>query len=81
MRLISFFELRGELPKKTGTIVAIVGFFVLLAVWQVTTMLGLVPKSLLPSLIAVFGSFGELHFEDSLVRNALYSIKLMSSGM
>jgi len=80
MKLTDFFELRGILPKKTGTIVAVVGFFVLLGTWQAVSMMSLIPRSLLPPLDAVFSSFKELHFEDALIRNALYSIKLNVLG-
>jgi NitT/TauT family transport system permease protein len=40
----------------------------------------LVPESLLPSPVSVIVSFGSLHFEDELVRNSFYSIKLNLLG-
>ena len=44
------------------------------------TFTGLVGKSILPNPFAVLTSFKELHFEDLLVRNTLYSIKLNLLG-
>jgi NitT/TauT family transport system permease protein len=40
----------------------------------------IVPQSLLPPPVSVLGSFKSLHFEDQLVRNCCYSIKLNIFG-
>lgn len=77
---LGFFELRGTLPKNVDTTVGIVGFILLMGLWQTITGLGMIEKSLLPSPFQVLGSFKELHFEDELVRNSLYSIKLNLLG-
>jgi NitT/TauT family transport system permease protein len=75
-----FFELRGQLDKRTTSIVAIIGFIGFLLLWQSMTWFNIVPESLLPSPLSVIASFPSLHFEDELVRNSLYSIKLNFLG-
>ena len=80
MRIEDLFELRGKLDKKTDTTIAIIGFFVLISLWQAMISLKIVPESLLPSPFSVLTSFKSLHFEDELVRNSMYSIKLNMLG-
>jgi NitT/TauT family transport system permease protein len=75
-----FFTLRGTLPRATATIIGSVGFIVLLVIWSLITGMKLIPHTLLPSPWMVLGSFKELHFEDALVRNTLYSIRLNLLG-
>ena len=74
------FELRATLDAKTKTIVEISGFVILLMVWQFVCMSGWVSKSILPSPLAVISSLKELHFEDALILNMGYSIKLNILG-
>lgn len=74
------FELRGTLDKRTSTIVAIIGFIFFMLLWQSMAWFKLIPESLLPSPISVLISIGSLHFEDELVRNCIYSIKLNVLG-
>lgn len=74
------FELRGELDKHTATIVAIIGFIFLMLLWQSMSWFKLIPTSLLPTPVDVLASFKALHFEDALVRNSTYSIKLNVLG-
>lgn len=80
MKISDLFELRGRLDKKSSTIIAIAGFMGLLLLWQSMSWLKFVPESLLPSPLSVLSSFKSLHFEDELVRNSLYSIKLNMWG-
>jgi len=75
-----FFELRGELPKSVNITIAIVGFITLLGIWTLVSFLSLIPSTLLPSPWNVLISFQELHFQDALVRNAVYSIRLNLLG-
>jgi NitT/TauT family transport system permease protein len=58
----------------------LVGLIIILGVWCSLTFTGLVGKSILPNPLAVLFSFKELHFEDLLVRNTFYSIKLNFLG-
>lgn len=74
------FTLRGELNKKTSLVIEISGFFFLFSLWAVITSLGLIPSSLLPSPLRVLSSFSELHFEDALIRELGYSIKINVYG-
>lgn len=71
-----WFQLRGNLDKKTSLIISVTGIFVILLAWYVTSANNWVEPSLLPHPGDVLGSFKELHFNDFLVSNAIYSIKL-----
>lgn len=75
-----YFKLRGTLPLKNRLIIELTGFIIILASWYLITSLGNVPKAILPSPIDVVKCFKELHFEDLLVRNTLYSIELNILG-
>ncbi len=74
------FTLRGELSKATSTSIEIIGLIFLICVWSTITGLELVPRSLLPSPLSVLTSFYELHFEDALIRELFYSIKINVLG-
>lgn len=80
MKMSDLFELRGTLEKKPATVIAVIGFFFFILLWQAMSWFKLIPESLLPSPIAVLLSFKELHFERELVRNSIYSIKLNLLG-
>jgi NitT/TauT family transport system permease protein len=73
-------ELRGHLDKKTSTIIEIVGFVLIMSIWSFLTAKHLIPSSILPAPWKVLASFKELHFDDALVLNAFYSIKLNLYG-
>lgn len=75
------FELRGKISKRNKNIIGIVGFIITLLSWQFITSMNIIPKSILPSPMAVIFSFYELHFEDALVKNALFSIELNLLGL
>ena len=74
------FKLRGELPQKLETTIGVGGLVLILSVWYLITSMGWVSKSILPNPIDVVASFKELHFENYLVKNALYSLKLNYLG-
>lgn len=74
------FALRGSLPRKTKTILEVGGGALFLLIWWLVVYTGLIRESILPSPIKVFTSLPELHFEDALIRNAIYSIKLNVMG-
>ena len=78
--LRALFKLRGKLTKTQGLIIGASGFIVLIGIWSLVTVIGKVPKSLLPAPWEVLAAFRSLHFEDALVRNMLYSIKLNFLG-
>lgn len=75
-----YFNLRGKLPLKARLVIELTGFFMILMIWHVITTYGNVPKAILPAPLDVLRCFRELHFEDLLVRNAFYSIKLNALG-
>ena len=74
------FELRGELNKRTITIIEFSGVAFLLFIWELITYFQLISPSLLPPPLKVIASFKELHFHDYLVRNLGYSFKLNLLG-
>jgi NitT/TauT family transport system permease protein len=74
------FKLRGELTKKTETLIGVIGLMSILLVWYLITSSGMIAKSILPNPIDVLQSFKKLHFDDFLVKNALYSLKLNYLG-
>lgn len=74
------FEIRGLLNKKTGTVIAVTGFIVLMSVWIFITQFHLIGKQILPSPISVITCIPELHFKNSLVRNLSYSVYLNFMG-
>jgi NitT/TauT family transport system permease protein len=74
------FKLRGNLSRKQSLVIELLGFVLLVLGWIAITSSGIVPKAILPSPMAVIMSFKELHFDDFIVRNALYSIQLNVFG-
>jgi NitT/TauT family transport system permease protein len=75
-----FFTLRATLGKKDRVFLEVGGFVLILILWQVITTMGLIPSSLLPSPSSVLASYPSLHFQDALVLNLGYSIKLNILG-
>ena len=80
MKMSKLFELRGELDKKSDTLIAVIGFGLFLLLWQSMSTFKLVPTSILPPPLEVIKSFSKLHFEYALVRNCIYSLKLNLLG-
>jgi len=76
------FTLRGSLPKRTKIVVEVTGAVIMLLLWfAITDWFKLFPPSILPSPLSVLISLKELHYDDALIRNALYSIKLNVYGL
>jgi NitT/TauT family transport system permease protein len=83
-----FYKLRGRLPAKTGFLVESIGTAVILILWWTITAMDaastefrLIPPSILPSPVKIITSFAELHYNDALVRNALFSLELNLLGL
>lgn len=72
----NLFKLRGQLDPKANWIIGLSGLVVILIVWHIVSSSEMIPKSLLPGPVDVISSIKSLHFEDFLVRNAAYSLKL-----
>ncbi len=75
-----FFELRGGMSKSWTKISAIIGSSFLIFFWIILSTSGMISNTLLPTPWAVLFSFKELHYDDALIRNLLYSIKLNLLG-
>ena len=73
-------KLRGELNAKTSTLVQVVGLGLIVSLWSVVSGLEIIPNSLLPTPWSVLSSFSELHFNDFLIRNVIYSVKINLMG-
>jgi len=79
-KFLELFKIGGEEERVSSSIIQFLGLFLLLLLWLVVTEFGNVSVAIFPSPLKVFGSFKELHFEDELVLNAFYSIKLNFIG-
>jgi NitT/TauT family transport system permease protein len=74
------FKLRGELPARIAVAIQLIGFIMLIGAWEAIARMGLVTSSLMPAPSSIIMSFRELHFEDALLRNLGYSVKLNLLG-
>jgi len=74
------FKLRGKLPTKVSLTIQLLGFILLISLWEVVARSNFVTAALLPAPSSVITSFKELHFDDALLRNLFYSIKLNLLG-
>ena len=77
---LNLFELRGKLDKRTHTIIMVIGFIIIMAIWITITGLHLVKPQILPSPFKILLALPELHFQNALVRNLMFSIKLNVLG-
>jgi NitT/TauT family transport system permease protein len=76
----NLFVLRGRLNDYQRFVLGAVGIGLLLLLWYAVVATGMVAKQILPSPLSVIGVFPELHYQDLLVRNVGYSLKLNISG-
>ncbi len=74
------FELRGKLSIATKTYLEITGFLGFLAIWSAVSVAKWLPVSILPPPWRVLTAFRELFYEDALLQNAIFSIKLNALG-
>jgi len=72
------FTIRGELPKRIEDSLMLIGIMLLVLVWAITSKIFYSP--VFPSPLKVLSSFKELHFEDALIRNLFFSIRLNILG-
>lgn len=70
--------IRGDIPKQLNNGLILAGIIFLIMVWGITAKL--LSSPVFPSPWKVVSSLKELHFEDALVRNLFYSIKLNILG-
>ena len=73
------FQLREILPNRTRMLLEFGGLIVLLLVWQLVAA-AVNSIAILPSPLEVLGSFPELHFQDLIVLNTWYSIRINLLG-
>ncbi len=76
---MSIFELRYPMPKQQQLLLEIAGLVGFLVIWQLVAM-RIDSPAILPSPLVVLSSFPELHFEDFLIKNAFFSIKINLLG-
>jgi NitT/TauT family transport system permease protein len=72
-------ELRGSLPKQTRLLYELGGLSLIFVVWQLVAM-RINTVAILPTPLQVLASFPELHFQDLIVVNTFYSIKINVLG-
>jgi len=73
------FKIESEITSKQSTIIGIVGFILLMSIWQLISMYGHISASILPSPLMVIKSFVDL-FNNNLIGNAWFSLKLNLMG-
>lgn len=74
------FALRGDLNKNISLAITIIGSIVILGIWSLASGLNWVSNSFLPLPWKVLTSFADLHYQDGLIVNTWYSIKLNVLG-
>jgi len=74
------FDLRGKLNKRLDTLIGVGGFITLMLLWVFITQMKWITPKILPSPFKVISAFKELHFQDALVRNTLFSVYLNVMG-
>jgi NitT/TauT family transport system permease protein len=74
------FEIRGNLNERMSTILQVVGILSVVVIWWGICTAGLTTPQILPSPITVLKAFPELHYQDALILNLLYSLSLNSLG-
>jgi NitT/TauT family transport system permease protein len=76
---MSMFELRGPMPGRQRLILEIGGLIGFLALWQFVAM-KIDSPAILPSPVVVLAAFPQLHFDDFLIKNAVFSVKINLLG-
>jgi NitT/TauT family transport system permease protein len=76
---MSMFELRAPMPAQQKLLLEVGGLVGFLVIWQIIAM-QINAAAILPSPLVVLSSFPELHFQDFLVQNAFFSIKINLLG-
>ena len=74
------FELRGKLDKRTNAIIMVAGLIFIMLVWIIITGLHRVKPQILPSPLKILLAIPELHFQNALIRNLIFSVKLNLLG-
>ncbi len=71
---------REPLSKNLDVIYQIFGAISIIGLWQIIIQFKLFPTSIIPSPLQILYSLKELHFEDALIINMFYTIKLNILG-
>ncbi|MFA5202853.1 MAG: ABC transporter permease subunit [Lentisphaeria bacterium] len=74
------FEIRGSLSERMSITLQVVGILLIVVIWWGICATGLTTPQILPSPITVLKVFPELHYQDALILNLLYSLLLNSLG-
>jgi NitT/TauT family transport system permease protein len=73
---MTLLALRGHLKPNQANLIQGVGFVLILSLWVLVCQFMDISPSILPHPFMVIKAFGELHFEDALLRNLGFSIKI-----
>lgn len=74
------FEIRGSLNERMSMTLQVVGILSVMVAWWGICITGFTTPQILPSPITVFKVFPELHYQDALILNLLYSLSLNFLG-
>jgi NitT/TauT family transport system permease protein len=77
---MNLFKMNYPISRQVSTLVTIAGMILIIGIWSLITFSGWVSRAIIPTPVSVITSFKELHFNDLLVRNTFYSIKLNVFG-
>ena len=76
------FVLRGSLHERYKMMIFFLGNLAMLILWQMLTgTFEVIPRGILPAPARIVEVLPKMHFQDELVRNALYSVKLNMLGL
>ncbi len=73
-------DLRGSLSNQKSMIIEFAGALILITIWLSVAESGMVPQTILPSPLKVLTSLRDLYYDDSLIGNIIFSVKLNVLG-
>lgn len=79
--MTGLFTLRAELPKRTWMMLGTGGLMFMVLFWWLVIVIGGIRPEIFPTPLEVVKSIPELHFEDGLIRNFVFSIMLNVLGL
>lgn len=78
--MTKLFTLRANLDSKQAYLIQLSGLIALICIWSIVCYGTNISPSILPSPLNVLFAYKELHFDDALIRNILFSIKINLMG-
>ncbi len=73
-------EFEDTLTNRTKLIIEIAGAVIILIIWHMLSFYEVIPSSILPPPLNILTALKDMHYDDALVRNLLYSLSLNILG-